>query len=103
MLYLHLLLIAFIAAFIVDYSGAVRELRAWLNTRVLHREEDARLRPFDCSLCVTFWTGLIYVAAVGSLSVPAVAGVCLAAWLARFINNLLFICEELFNKMLNNE
>lgn len=103
MLYLHLILIAFISAFIVDYSGAVKELRAWVNTRILKREADRPIRPFDCSLCVTFWAGLIYVIVRGELSVPAVAGVCLAAYLAQVFNNLLFTIKDKIDKYYDKE
>ena len=103
MIYLHIFLICFIVVFIVDYSGAVPSLRAWINKRILKREEDAPLKPFDCSKCMTFWIGLIYVAACGRLSVPTLAAVCLAAYLAQVCNNFLFMVKDLIDRMANEK
>ena len=103
MIFIHLLIISFISAFIVDYSGAVKDGRAWLNKNVLHRPEDARLKPFDCSTCVAFWAGLAYIICRGAFNVPNLGGVCVAAMLAQVFNNLQFRITELFNNFLNHE
>lgn len=81
MIYWKLFLTAFVAVFVADLSGfmdSVKDLLGrWLGRPV------RRLRPFDCPLCMTWWTCLAYVAVNGELSVIAVAYVAALAMLAR--------------------
>lgn len=100
MIYVNILLITVIVVFIVDLSGIVPTFRDWFN-RVTRREEDARIRPFDCSMCMTFWAGLIYVILSGP-SIPAVATVCLCAWLAQFVADVLFTIREAAGALLES-
>lgn len=62
---LNLLLIQFLAVFIIDYSGAVDEML----TPIVKKLSGSRIghigKPFNCSLCTTFWVGLLYVLIAG--------------------------------------
>lgn len=55
----NILHIAVICTFIADISGFPQHIRKilsrWLNIRI------ETLKPLDCSLCLTWWTGLIYL------------------------------------------
>ena len=79
MTYINILLLTFIVVFIVDLSGFSDTLTGavsrWLHVPV--RE----LPPFTCSLCMTFWVGLIY-ASFTDFTVPVLAFVCLCAFLS---------------------
>lgn len=80
-----LLTIAAIVVFVVDISGFTA---AWKRAvaRLLHRSPDViRFKPFDCSLCLTFWAGLIYVIWTGWFSLMAVLLVCAAAAVTEVI------------------
>lgn len=60
-----LLLIQFLAVFIIDYSGAVEELLTPLVKRLTGSRIGHIGKPFNCSLCTTFWVGLLYVLIAG--------------------------------------
>ena len=81
MIYLELFLVAFVATFITELSGFMDSVKDWRG-RWLGRPV-RRLRPFDCSLCMTWWTCLAYAFACGKLSVITLAYVAGLAMLAR--------------------
>lgn len=59
----NILLIAIIIVFIVDLSGAIEHLVKPIIKHFLQipPHKDINLPLIECSLCVTWWIGLIYV------------------------------------------
>lgn len=78
--YLDLLYIALIWAFVIDYARAVDGI-APLLARMLRVKaiDTAKLKPFSCSLCMTWWSGLAYLLIVDELTLFNLGAVCLAA------------------------
>ena len=60
-----LLIIQFLAVFVIDYSGAVEELLTPLVRKLTGSKVGSIGKPFSCSLCMTFWTGLLYIVIAG--------------------------------------
>ena len=61
MIICEILLIAAIVVFVVDLSGFTESWRRPLSDW-LHRKTGYMIKhfpPFDCSLCLTLWAGLI--------------------------------------------
>ena len=92
MIYIDLLLIAAVVVFVVDLSGFTPNWKDALG-RILHRDVD-RVKPFDCSLCMTWWCCLIYAWCVGALSVGVVAYIALLAYMTWPIQQLLVLIRE---------
>lgn len=61
---MNLLLIAICVVMIVDISGFIDSVKIGLK-RWLGIKGGVTLKPFDCSLCMTHWTGLIYLLFTG--------------------------------------
>lgn len=59
--------IAVIVVFVVDYSGVVENVKKMLWRWVKGNKVyiPFSVKPFDCSLCLTFWIGLIYLLVMG--------------------------------------
>lgn len=87
MYYVECILLALIVAFIVDYSGVVAVMKQGFGL------EGRSMKPFDCSMCMTFWSCLFLMAFRG-LSIPHLAGACFAAFLARFAGDGIFLLSE---------
>ncbi len=87
MLYYELLFLAIIVVFVVDLSGIVDTfkwaLSRWLSVGI------ERLKPFDCSLCMVWWCGLLYLLVVGRFALGPVAFVALLAACSVQIGGLL--------------
>ena len=103
---LDLLIITAIIVFVVDLSGIILVLKKklWKTLYgIIPFKEDWSLKPFDCSLCMTFWIGLIYLIITGSFTIPFIGYVCLLSFLTPVIQEILLITKDLlirFTKML---
>lgn len=98
MFYFEMFLLAFVVAFIVDVSGFVGSVKPGINA-VLHRDPEARLKPFDCSLCMCFWAGVV-LCAVRGFTLPHVAFVCLCSYCERFLTESVFLFGEALGSLL---
>ena len=63
---INILLLAMIIVFIVDLSGSIEHLVKPIVKHLLHipSHKDITLPLIGCSLCVTWWIGLIYICIV---------------------------------------
>lgn len=100
-IYIDILLIAAIYCFILDFSGAWGEITssisAWLTSGRIRKP--ITIKPFSCSLCMTFWTGILYLLLSGSFTIPNLAYVCLVAGLTPRINDAIITIDELLAKL----
>lgn len=103
MIITEILLIAAIVVFVVDLSGFTESWRRPLSDW-LHRKTGYMIKhfpPFDCSLCLTFWAGLIWLAIWSAFTLPNVAFVCLASYLTIPIGTTLTALRDLLLAVLN--
>ena len=98
MFYTQMILLALIVAFVIDISGFVGNVRPALNA-ALHRETDACWHPFDCSLCMCFWAGLVLCCFQG-FTLQHVAFVCLCSYCERFIKEAVYIVSDVIWSLL---
>ena len=101
--YIELLLLAAITIYIVDLSGFTESWRSAL-TRRLKAKNLKPIRPFDCSLCMTWWVCIIYALSIGSLSLPILAYIAALSFLSIPLGQLCIFIREgmtfLLNKMM---
>lgn len=89
-----LLLLAMVVVFIIDVSGFKETLLRLFSA--LYKHEVTSMRPFTCSLCMTWWTGLIWLIASGSFSLPGLAALAVVASLTKPIAGyFIFIIQGL--------
>ena len=96
---MNFLLITLIWVFIIDLSGFIptveEALSKWLKG-------NAHIpKPFNCSLCMSWWTNLIYLLCIGKLTLPYIAIVALFAFLTPVFALLFVWVRETLNKLLN--
>lgn len=104
MVILNLFLITFIVVFIVDVSGAVDSLKSglkWVLTKGKMSHSDYRLKPFDCSLCTSFWIGLIYLLCTSNFTIPYITCVCLLSASTGLLKDIWFLCEDIIKTIIN--
>ena len=102
-LLINILLIAVIAVFIIDLSGAINNLVKPIVRKVLHLSPNAdiHLPLIGCSLCVTFWVGLIYLLAVKAFALPGIVAVCIVSFLTPIISDTLILCKDILTKIID--
>ena len=94
-IFTDLLLVAAVTIYIVDLSGFTDAWRSALARRMHIPESNLRpLKPFDCSLCMTWWVCLIYALIVGQLSLPVIAYSALLSFLSVPIGQALLFIRE---------
>lgn len=95
---LKLLLITTIICFIIDCSGFVNSIkRQYLRKFMKMQNPDASLlnwKPFDCSMCVTFWTGIIFLLSTSQFTLLNLCIVCMFAFLASNISGLMMTIKD---------
>lgn len=96
-MYLDILLIGCIMVFALDISGFYQEITSiisgWLTNG--HIRKPINIKPFCCSLCMTFWFSLVYIVALHQFSIPMLAYCCLIAYLTPVINDILRLVVEI--------
>lgn len=99
-IYTQLLLLACIVVYIVDLSGFTDTwLRALSRLTARHGYPPVRsLRPFSCSLCMVWWTGLALALLEGELTLPVLAAIAALSFLSITLSQLfIFIRETITN------
>ena len=96
---LNLFLIQFIIVNIIDVSGFIGEMETmlarWLKVKSVHIP-----KPFSCSLCMTFWTGLIYLIISSHLSLLTAAVLLLIANLTSVTMEAVYLFRDILLKTL---
>lgn len=102
--FLNLFIINLILVFIIDLSGFIPSLESGLARLLKFKVRIPR--PFSCSLCMTFWLGIIYILFTG-FSWTALLFVCALALFSkntagfiRWIQEALVSIENLLYKLI---
>lgn len=94
-IFTDLLLVAAVTIYIVDLSGFTDAWRSALARRMHIAESNLRpLKPFDCSLCMTWWVCLIYSAVLKQFSLPVIAYSALLSFLSVPIGQAILFIRE---------
>ena len=83
---LDLLCIAWLCVFVIDCSGVIDSIESTARRYYpLFRVP----KPFSCSLCSTWWYGLLYLAIVGRFTLGYIAICALFAYLTPQIRDII--------------
>lgn len=93
MIYIRIFLLALIVVFIVDVSGVVASVKHTLSRWLMAPVK--RLKPFDCSLCMVFWSGVVYLLAVREMCMSTVAYLCILSLLASELAEALRLLRDI--------
>jgi len=96
--YFEIFLATLVVVFIVDLSGFtdtwLAALSRWLGRTVRD------FRPFSCSLCMTWWTGIAIALFTGNFIAPVIAFTALCAFMAYPIGQLALALRDLILSIL---
>ena len=97
--FLDLLFLTLVVVFIVDLSGFTDSWLSAFSKWLGHTVRE--FKPFTCSLCMTWWTGIVYLLVTGQFSIPLLAYVALLAFLSFPIRDFFIFIKELLLKWIN--
>ena len=112
MLYINLLILTLIVVFIIDLSGFFptigRHLYRWIFDNKKEQPENFDwdyvsifFHPLKCSLCSTFWTGIIYLLATSSFTILNLGYVALLAFMTPVFKDALILLKDIITTIIN--
>ena len=79
-----------------DFSTMIS---GWLSGGKIKKPLD--WKPFNCSVCMSFWTNLAYIIVTNQFSILMVLYILTLSWGTPIISSILSLVKNLFLKMIN--
>lgn len=100
---LDLFLIAVIVVIVIDISGITLSIKSSIKrllTRGRMSDPNYSLKPLDCSFCMTFWTGLVWLLVIHNFSLWMLTYLLLLCVMTPVIMDVIILIRELFIKII---
>lgn len=95
---LDLFLITTIICFIIDISGIIESIEWWLGKWL---KVNCKIpKPFSCSLCMTFWIGLIWIS-IFDFTLFNLLFVTIFAMMSEEITQILLTIKYLIHRLID--
>ena len=103
MLWINLILIANIVVFVIDNTDFINTIKKFLHRKYIKQGDyhNMVLKPFDCSLCSTFWVCSLYLLCSLKLNVLSLSFVCLLAFITPQIKDLQNFIADFIQTLIN--
>ena len=100
---LNLLIITAIICFIVDISGITDTFKHFLWKKFVKVGDYHQLsiKPFECSLCMTWWLTLLYIILTHHFTIPYIGCCAMLSLLSSNISDLLRWIKDLLVTLTN--
>lgn len=100
---LNCLLITIFFVIVIDQLHFVDEITeiisGWMTNG--HIRKPMNIKPFSCSTCMSWWTNLIYIIAIGHCTIPMIIYIVGLSWGTPIINSLLSFVKNAVLKLIN--
>ena len=93
--------ILIICVLVIDISGFVHSIKAAIGKYLKISPNSFRIKPFDCSFCMTFWVSMIYLLVVGRFTLVNIAIVLLLCCLTTPLKNLIMSVRDKLTKWMD--
>lgn len=100
---IDLALIQLICVLIIDISGFMNSLKwglSWLLTKGKIPKTEYRIKPLDCSFCMMFWSGLVYLLIVEQCTLPYISIVLLLSYFTQTTKNTILLVGDILDTVL---
>lgn len=100
---IEIIYIAIICVVIIDLSGFIQSIEQILKKWLKIQKGEVRIpKPFSCSLCMCFWTGLVYLLFTGQFTFFMIAYVLLISILTPQIKDLIYLFKDTIDFILRS-
>ena len=93
--------ILIISVLVIDISGFVHSIKVAIGKYLKISPNSFRIKPFDCSFCMTFWVSMIYLLVVGRFTLVNIAVVLLLCCLTTPLKNLIMSVRDKLTKWMD--
>ena len=97
----NLFSILIISVLVIDISGFVHSIKVAIGKYLGISPNSFRIKPFDCSFCMTFWISVIYLLVVGRFTLVNIAVVLLLCCLTTPLKNLVMSVRDKLTKWMD--
>lgn len=104
MMYLEIFLVALILVYGIDILNFAEEMKIKLFKFVKGKNAIYRpysLRPLDCSLCLSFWVGILILIFNLKLTIINIAYVCLVSFFTPQYKDVLLTVQDMVQNIIN--
>ena len=98
MIYLKLFELTVIVVIVVDISGFIDSIKNLVG-KVLGIN-NVKLKPFECSLCMTFWVSMAYLIYANELSITTLMFSLLISVMTPVIQDLIYLIRDILGFIL---
>lgn len=103
MFYINCVCITISLVIILDLSDFMDYVKTWVKmflTKGKMRDNNYRMKPFDCSFCMSHHINVIVMFIMGAASLPNYLYILLLSFLTPRIKDVLVFIDSLLNKLL---
>lgn len=104
MILLNILVINLALILVIDLSGFIpsvkRLISKWLTKNQIETDS-FRIRPFDCSYCMTFWCTLLFIIVIGQFTFLNLLLVIVVTHLTDVTRQTMLLIKDLLLKIIN--
>lgn len=100
MSFLAMIKVAFIIVLIME-SGFIESIESFITKRITKPFEFHFSKPFNCSLCLTFWTLLIMLILNNVFTIDNILLVLIVSYLTDIITDILYLISDLIKKLIS--
>ena len=74
-------------------------ISGWLTNGKI--KKPIQLKPFSCSVCMSWWTNLAYIIVTNQFSILMILYILVLSWTTPIISSILTLVKNLFLKFIN--
>lgn len=104
MIYINILLITVIAVIVIDITDFVNNIKKIISSLLTNgriKSNNYSIKPFDCSLCLSFWVSLIYLITINQVTLFTITYTLLIAILTPNIQDVIRLVQDSLTKAIN--
>lgn len=93
-----------IVVFIIDLSGITNTIKRMISNLLTKKKittDNYSLPLLGCSLCITFWSGLLYLVIIQQFNIVMISIVCLLSYITPVTKDVLLSIKEFLIKWVN--
>ena len=101
---LNILLITIIIVFIIDCTDFILTLKIKLWNWTFNYSKPYKeysIKPFDCSLCLSWWCNIIVLLVTNNFTIPYITVVAISSFLTPVFHSLLMLVYDILVNLIN--
>lgn len=102
MIFVNLLLLSIAWVIIIDFTSIIQDAEHYIEKFLKIRKAEIP-KPFSCSMCMIFWSGLIYLILTGQFTLFTLCTLLIICFFSTSIYNVLYLVKNLIDQLIINQ